>query len=301
MTQALARAEPLSDRQLRARLEIARGKGFTLEGATREQLNMVYLVAQRYALDPLTHVGLFQGKPWYTLDGRIYLARRHPQFRGLKTRPLTSDEKAAWGYRSDDLVVECTMHTKDWGDITARGKVTAAERSKNTPTGSHPQEMAEKRAIARASRLAFGLEIPDETDAEVADAERNEARKLGADNERYTEIFGSDENHSPYELEPAGSTSAQELTEPEPSSTVAAAPPPRPSPPSDTPLVDKYARNRELIKRARELGVSGFDPLKLGQTDDVVDAANLDLEDRIARAEWEQEEVARQRAKEGLL
>jgi len=124
MTQAIEKAT-LSDRQLRTRLEIAQGKGFSLENATKDQLNMVYLVAQRYQLDPLTHVGLFQGRPWYTIDGRIYLARRHPQFRGLSTRPLTAEEKAAWDYRPDDLVVECTMRTRDWGDITARGKVTA--------------------------------------------------------------------------------------------------------------------------------------------------------------------------------
>jgi RecT family len=191
MTQAIEKAT-LSDRQLRTRLEIAQGKGFSLENATKDQLNMVYLVAQRYQLDPLTHVGLFQGRPWYTIDGRIYLARRHPQFKGLSTRPLTAEEKDAWDYKPDDLVVECTMHTKDWGDIKARGKVTAAERGKNTPTGSHPQEMAEKRAIARASRLAFGLEIPDATDVEDAQAERDDPQKLAHDAQRYTEIFGED-------------------------------------------------------------------------------------------------------------
>jgi hypothetical protein len=260
MTQSLARAEPLSDRQLRTRLEIARGKGFSLEGATQEQLNMVYLVAQRYALDPLTHVGLFQGKPWYTIDGRIYLARRHPQFRGLHTRPLTADEKEAWSYRPDDLVVECTMHTRDWGDITARGKVTAVERNKNTPTGSHPQEMAEKRAIARASRLAFGLEIPDDTDAELAQEDRNEPRKLAVDTQRYTEIFGADEDSSPYEL-PNGRrvnpitgevleepSSAQDLTSPEPSSEGAAGTPH--SPAASSPRDAEVARGQEIIERA---------------------------------------------------
>jgi hypothetical protein len=64
--------------------------------------------------------------------------------------------------------------------------------------------------------------------------------------------------------------------------------------------VDKYRRNRELVQRAREVGVAGFDPLKLGLSGDVVDAANLELEDRIARHEWEQQEVARQKAQEGL-
>jgi hypothetical protein len=302
MTQSLARAEPLSDRQLRARLEIATGKGFSLEGATRDQLNMVYLVSQRYALDPLTHVGLFQGKPWYTLDGRVYLARRHPQYRGYHTRPLTADEKDAWGYRSDDLVVECTMHTRDWGDITARGKVTAAERNKNTPTGSHPQEMAEKRAIARASRMAFGLEIPDETDADDADAQRNEPRKLGADNQRYTEIFGADEASSPYEL-PSGRvvdrvtgevledpdpTSAQELTDPGPSGAAAGPQSPPSSPPTSG-----------FVAHTTERGQT----IHMPRTDDTDRAAAIVDKAHTAAARRAQEiaEIDRQRREEGLL
>jgi hypothetical protein len=294
MTQSLARAEGLSDTQLRARLKLARSSGFSLDGATDDQLHMVYLVSQRYALDPLTHVGLYHGSPWYTLDGRIHMARRHPQFRGLTTRPLSKDEKEAWGYKPDDLVVECTMHTKDWGDISARAKVTAAERMMRTPTGSHPQEMAEKRAIARASRLAFGLEIPDETDAEAADEERNDPQKVAANGARYTEIFGADEDHSPYEL-----PEAQVLTAPEPSSAVAPDPP-TPAPPSDSPLADKYRRNHELIAECRKRNIAGMDPLKLGMAEDVVEAANLELADRIARYDYENAEVARQKAKEGL-
>jgi phage recombination protein Bet len=95
-------------------------------------------------------------------------------------------------------------------------------------------------------------------------------------------------------------SSAQDLTAPEPSG--AAAPPSPVAPPDqENPLIGKYRRNRELIKRARELGIDGFEPLALGKAEDVVEAANLELEDRIARYEFEHGEVERQKASEGLL
>jgi len=183
MTQSLA-IPTLSDEQLRLRIKIARSAGYGLEGASAEQLHIVYLLAQRYRLDPLIHITLYRGRPWVTIDGRAELARRHPQFRGLSTEPLSKEQKLAWGYREDDLVVQCTVHTRDWGDITARGKVTADEMRAKAPTGSHPSEMAEKRAIARAARLAFGQSAYLDED-EVED-DRQDQAKLSA---RYKEIF----------------------------------------------------------------------------------------------------------------
>jgi len=93
--------------------------------------------------------------------------------------------------------------------------------------------------------------------------------------------------------------SAQDLTAPEPPGAAADPASPSPAPPEH--LIDKYRRNRELVRRARELHLDGFEPLALGKADDVVEAANLEIEDRIARFEFEHAEVERQRASEGLL
>jgi hypothetical protein len=184
----------LTDEQLRTRIKIARSAGYGLEGATTEQLHGIYLLAQRYRLDPLIHITLYRGRPWTTIDGRVELARRHPQFKGLSTRPLGKDEKLAWGYREDDLVVECIMRTRDWGEFSQRGKVTAQEMRSNTPAGSHPSEMAEKRAIARASRMAFGQSAYlDEDDLEQQQDEPEKQQRLA---QRYTEIF-SEEDEPP--------------------------------------------------------------------------------------------------------
>jgi hypothetical protein len=67
------------------------------------------------------------------------------------------------------------------------------------------------------------------------------------------------------------------------------------------PLISKYQRNRELVARAKELGIEGASPLGLGLADDVVDEANLELADRIERFLFEHDEVERQKAQEGLL
>jgi hypothetical protein len=184
----------LSDKQIRTRLETARGAGYGLEEASRDQLNVIYQLCQRYRLDPLVHITLYRGRPFVTYDGRIELAKRHPEYRGFRTRPLNKDEKAAWDYKADDLVVECTISTKSWGEITSRGKVSALERQKNSPLGTNPQEMAEKRAIARTSRLAFGQSAYlDDDDLEQDDPEQ-QARLA----QRYTEIFSDPEEDEAY-------------------------------------------------------------------------------------------------------
>src|SRR5215471_17981475 len=191
MSEANGTALALSDKQIRTRLEVAKQPGYGLEDATPAQLNLIYLLCQRYRLDPLFHITLYRGRPWVTIDGRIELAKRHAEYRGFRTRPLTKEEKAAWDYRPDDLVVECTISTKSWGDISSRGKVSAAERTKNTPVGSNPQEMAEKRAIARAARLAFGQSAY--LDEDEAEQERNDPERVARNAKRYEEIFSDPE------------------------------------------------------------------------------------------------------------
>src|SRR5262249_14372650 len=153
----------------------------------------IFLLAQRYDLDVVTDITLFQGRPWITLDGRLRMLRRHPDFRGVKTRPFSAAEKADWGYQADDLVVEATVSTARWGAVVARGKVSADEMRRNTPTGTHPTEMAEKRAIARAARLAFGQDVPDEEDVQGQIAERTRPEVVQANAKRYDEIFGAAE------------------------------------------------------------------------------------------------------------
>jgi len=189
MTQALV-VPQLSDEQLRRRLQVAHAPGFGLADATPSQLEMVYLLCQRYRLDPELHLTLYRGRPFVTIDGRVELARRNPEYLDFRTRPLSKEEKTAWDYRADDLVVECTIRTRTGAEFSSRGKVSGEERKKNSPTGTNPQEMAEKRAFARTSRLAFGQSAYlDDDDLEQEPDPKEQARLA----QRYTEIFPQDE------------------------------------------------------------------------------------------------------------
>lgn len=183
-----------SDKQIRTRLEAASKPGFGMDKATRDQLNMVYLLAKHYDVDPAIDITLFQGRPFFTIDGRVRLMKRHPQYRGYHVRPLSKDEKDAWGFRPDEIVVECSIRTKDWGEITARGKVTPDEFRRQPVAAAYPQEMAEKRAIARASRMAFGQDVPDEDEVGYIIEERNDPERVALQAARYTEIMGTEED-----------------------------------------------------------------------------------------------------------
>jgi hypothetical protein len=180
-----------SQETIRRRADIARESGFGLQGATQAQLNAIILLAYKYDLDPLSDITLYRERPYFTIDGRVRLMRRHPEYRGYVTRPLTATEKEAWGYQADEIVVECTIHTRKWGDISARGKVRPSEYGSQPVAKSHPQEMAEKRAIARASRMAFGQDVPDE-DTEDLLAERDDPERVAANSAEYVRIFGDD-------------------------------------------------------------------------------------------------------------
>jgi phage recombination protein Bet len=180
-----------------------------------------------------------------------------------------------------------------------------------------PHNQLSIRAESHALRKAFPqvmerfeMQVPPgtwERAAAADDQARNDPDKIARDSQRYVEIFGERED-GPAPQRIVDYDTGEVLSEPSstqdptaPEFQQSSAVDPQPSPPSDSPLADKYRRNRELIKRARELGIEGFEPLGLGKAQDVVEAANLELEDRIARFEWEQAEVARQKANEGLL
>lgn len=170
--------QAFTDRQLKQRIELNKAARFGLESATAAQLNVVFILCKRWQLDPVTDLTLYQGHPWITLEGHLRLLQRHPDYRGFEQRPLSKDEKLAWGYEADDLVVATTIRTAQWGDITQWGKVSrteineardraADERKRTAPVGMHPVEMAQKRSLARTQRAAFGMDsLPSDEDIE---------------------------------------------------------------------------------------------------------------------------------------
>lgn len=341
MTQSLARTEAVglalnvfgSERIAVLKEQLSRGWKEPMSDAELEHIALIY---QRTHLDPLAKPAqIYFIKRWDSKLGKEVMT---PQVSIDGLRLVAQRSRKAF----QQVGPQWTADGKEWLDVwlsddhPAAARVGIRQRGFPEPTWSTAvwKEMAQyvndqrgnsvlapfwrkmgahmlaKTAEGMALKRQFSLETNELELAAVDQEWRQQEPQLA---QRYTEIFGADEDHSPYELssgrmvdtdtgevleEP---TNAQELTGPEPSRAVAtAASPGSASPPSDSPLADKYRRNRELVTRARELGVAGFNPLKLGLAQDVVDAANLELEDRIARVEWELQEVARQKAQEGL-
>jgi hypothetical protein len=185
--------------------------------------------------------------------------RRHPQYRGYRTRPLPPDEKMLWGYKPDELVVECCIQTRDWGEITARGKVMPDEFARQPVAKAHPQEMAEKRAIARASRMAFGQDVPDEDDAGIVIEERNDPERIARNAAAYDRTFP-------------------------PEAVEVAALPPQPAPQRRS-KDEMRARYEQLAPKAKELGIEIPRPPGRDSSEDEAERWLKELEDRIQAEE----------------
>lgn len=177
-TNALAR-RTLTDSDIRQLIELRKEGNFGFERLNPAVLNSVYLLCRDLDLVPGDEVIGYQGAPYINVHGTLTLARRHPEYRGFSQRPLSLEEKELWGFEPEDLVVESTIRTATWGDITQLGKVSADEvalaraRAKANdkrvePVGSSPVEIACKRSLMRAARAAFGRDaIPDEGRMEI--------------------------------------------------------------------------------------------------------------------------------------
>lgn len=194
-----------TDAQLQTRMKANINARFGLQDASPAALNIIFLLAKRWGLDPVNEITLYEGRPFITLDGRLQLMRRNRDYRGYRTRALSATEKVDWGYEADDLAVECTVLTKEHGEITARGCVRRAEidgargRAKDSgkraaPVGIYAPEIAEKRAIARASRAAFGQDVPDEDEAGYVIEEQRNPERVALGAARFDEIFGGEDD-----------------------------------------------------------------------------------------------------------
>lgn len=204
MTEQTALAtRDLTDKQILQRIELNKKSGWGLEKGSAAQLNMVFLYCQKLRILPGDDVTLYEGKPWLTIDGRVKLMRRHAEYMGYSTRPLPADEKELWGYDAADVVIQCDIRTRTWGVISARGKVTRNEiegrQQRGNPVAKiHWVELAEKRAIGRCERMAFGADAALD-DEEVAEEvrmhveERTDPARVALNAARYDQVFGTEE------------------------------------------------------------------------------------------------------------
>lgn len=146
---------------------------------TREQRTQLAQLARIYGLDPLWDLMIYEGRPYVTYEGRLRKLREAPLYRGHKVRPLNRAEKEEWGYDPADLVIQCDVDMGEHGTATDWGIVRASEieaaqkrarenNKKPAPVASHPQQIAIKRAVSRASRQAAGVDLPTIIEASAA-------------------------------------------------------------------------------------------------------------------------------------
>jgi hypothetical protein len=118
-------------------------------------------VALAYQLDPFMEELIpYQGKPYVTIAGRIRIADNHPMFDGYDLEPATDAEHRALGAHEGEAVWKCVVYRKD------RSRPTKAFGRAGGPAETNPvarrwlPEIAQKRAMHRALRAAFPLNLP---------------------------------------------------------------------------------------------------------------------------------------------
>lgn len=123
-----------------------------------------------YGLDPImSELILYEGKPYITLAGMIRKAHDAKGFEGVEDRPMTEDERKAYGikqpvawiakvYRRGFRVP--TVGTGGADPVNPLRSNAAAGKPGNPIERENPQIMARSRAIRQALRLAFPHSLP---------------------------------------------------------------------------------------------------------------------------------------------
>ncbi len=140
------------------------------------ELERVVAYAQRVDLDiRLGHVCLYHGRPYPTIDGYLYHARRTKRPYKLVTFPLNAAERTQYQVGELDHAWECKIYLlPNEGEFSGIGIVTNEERmemSKNDPSKhrspvvfNKPWQLSQKRAEWQALRRAFPLGEEDNGD-----------------------------------------------------------------------------------------------------------------------------------------
>lgn len=141
----------------------------TGELLTREVVQGLVNYARKYGLDPARgHVVLMYGKPYITIDGYLYHAKKENIPFVLASRPLTESERKDYQIGEGDHAWVSEVKLLDTGgSVTGQGIVTrdeTTEKSKAKPdqlrspvVAKHPWQLAQKRGEWQALRRAFPI------------------------------------------------------------------------------------------------------------------------------------------------
>lgn len=170
-------------------LEVQRIQPMFPRDCSREQMIALAGMALQYGLDPVAgELTLYQGRTYVTIDGRIRIAHKDPNYQGFKEdRPATPEEyKALRMDPEKNFLWYVELQRRDWPyPIKSWGRVRLTEPPP-TPPGqkppyapskyetspiarTEPHLLAQKRAKWRAFRDGFPLPIPGaEEDEEIS-------------------------------------------------------------------------------------------------------------------------------------
>lgn len=98
---------------------------------------------------------LYQGKPYITISGYRRIAHQTGLLSGIDPRPAGERDRRIYKVENEDHLWTCLVYKKGsarsylgWGHVCVK-------TDRNPVSKSHPQQMAKKRAIYDALRLAF--------------------------------------------------------------------------------------------------------------------------------------------------
>ncbi len=116
----------------------------------------------QYGLDPLMgELTIYEGKPYISVNGMVRVAHENPLFEGLEDRPMTQEEKQAYGI-TQKIGWIAKVYRKGWRvPVVGTGAADPDRPFRNNPVErDRPQWMARSRAIRQALRLAFPAAVP---------------------------------------------------------------------------------------------------------------------------------------------
>jgi len=154
-SQALARAD---EQTLAQRIAQARWLG---QLSPQDRTTLARLAIE-YRLDPLMgELVLYEGRPYISLSGMIRLAHEHPEFEGVEDRPMTTEEREAYGITQPIAWIAKIYRRRFRVPTVGTGAADPQRPFRNNPVErERPQWMARARAIRQALRLAFPHSTP---------------------------------------------------------------------------------------------------------------------------------------------
>ncbi len=124
------------------------------------------LVGDHYQLDPaLGEVMILGNKVYITLEGYLRVAEQHPAYDGYELWPLSVDERKAMRVGENEDAFGCRVWRKDRRFPSVGYGVASVKTVQMSSMQVYTREVAEKRAIHRAHRMAFRVRLPDAEDA----------------------------------------------------------------------------------------------------------------------------------------